>query len=186
MTLRKLPATLALGLVAALAAHAGLFRDGHAMGGAYAGLLLNMACLAAAGLFAILATLLISRVGFAADGSVLASRVEGRLPGALALFVATSFWFVLGESLEPQHAAPSLLLTILALALFACVVWMATRAVVRWVADVVFAIARALYAAREVVRPRVFQPLAIARLAPSLRRRFARPPPSILTIALNY
>ena len=75
VTLRKLPVTLVFGLVAALAAHAGLFGGEHAMGGGFSGALLEGALSALAGLGAF-AGLLLFGTRNAADGTVLVARLS--------------------------------------------------------------------------------------------------------------
>jgi hypothetical protein len=182
VTLRKIPAALALGLVAAFVAHAGLFGGQHAMGGSYDGLLTDLACFGAVGLATLAAAATLAGVRFAADGSVIAARIERHLPGLFPVVVSTVAWFALGEGLESAHAVVALPLAIVALALAAFLVLAVTRAVVRWIAAVAIAIARAILVD---LRPAVSfapAPLAVAPRNPFFRRRFARPPPSLLTI----
>jgi uncharacterized membrane-anchored protein len=179
VSLKQLPGALALGLVAALAGHAALFHGDHAIGGAYHLLLLQGAAVAGFSFAGALGALLWSGARFAADGSVLASRIAARLPGLAMTVLSSALWFSLGEQIEPHHAATPLGLTIIALVCAAALVVGVARAAVRWIAHVAFSIARASG------RPELAE--GRLRLRPTPRftqndgtgRRFARPPPIV-------
>ena len=81
VTLRKVPAALALGLLASMLAHGGLYGGEHAMGGGYHAALVQMALAGAVGLFLFFGLLAASGKNAVVDGSVLAARLLERLPG---------------------------------------------------------------------------------------------------------
>ncbi|HYL27122.1 MAG TPA: hypothetical protein VEW74_04750 [Candidatus Nitrosotalea sp.] len=180
MTLRKVPGAIALGLLASLAAHAALYGDGHAMGGAYHALLLEAGIGGALSLLLFFGGLAWVESGLTADGSVLAVRLRERLPGLGAILAATCAWYAAGEGLEPHHGAASPLALAIVLAAAA---WLVAR-LAHAVAD---AFARAavatqsssfvprtpLWKRRERVRP-LYRRVLLAR------RRFARPPPILV------
>ena len=108
VTLRKVPGALALGLLASLMAHGGLYGGEHAVGGNYHGLLLQAAFAGAVGLFGFFALLALRAArGRAVTGSVLAARLTERLPGYGMLCIAATAWYATAECLEPHHAAAS-------------------------------------------------------------------------------
>ena len=73
MALRKVPAAFALGLLASILAHGGLYGGEHAMGGGYHALLLQAALAGGVGLlvfFGLLAATALARGGIMAGGAV--------------------------------------------------------------------------------------------------------------------
>ncbi len=179
VTLRQAPGALVLGLAAALLGHAALFHGDHAMGGAYNGLLLQAGGTAAFALVGTLAALLVNGAKFAADGSVLASRIAARLPGFPMLAASTLLWFSLGERIEPQHGATPLPLTLLALVIATFAIAALARGIVRWLAQAVFGITRSL-CHPELVEGRLNTYATPGRAQrDTTGRRFARPPPIV-------
>jgi hypothetical protein len=177
VTLRKVPGALALGLLASLAAHAALFGDEHAMGGAYHALLLQVALGAGLSLLVFLAGLAWSQRGVAADGSVLASRLRERLPGQQWVFAATAVWYAGAEAIEPHHASVSAAAAALVLAAAAWLVTRLAQAVARAFADIVIGVARIAFSPRAPSWQRRPRSRPLRRRFCSARRRYARPPP---------
>ncbi|MBV8147774.1 MAG: hypothetical protein JO092_01640 [Candidatus Eremiobacteraeota bacterium] len=179
MTLRQTPGALVLGLVAALVGHAALFGGEHAIGGAYHSLLLQVAAAAGFGFGGALGALLWSGARFAADGSVLATRIAAHLPGLPGVAVSTALWFSLGERLEPHHAGTPLAFALVALLGAAALILGIARALVRWIAHIAFAISRAKTCGA-VVRARADTNGPVFRAQrDATGRRFARPPPIV-------
>ena len=177
VTLRKVPGALILGLLASLAAHAGLYGGGHAMGGSYNGLLLEIAAAGLVGLATFFGSLAWGSAGGAADGTVVAARLRDRLPGAASVLLSAGLWFAAAESIEPSHAGMSVVASLGALigAAFA-VTWLA-RAITGAIARAVLAVARTRFSPRTPSwRPRAHRPVAVRRILLT-SRRFARPPP---------
>jgi hypothetical protein len=182
VTLRKVPATLILGLLASLAGHTALFGQGHAMGGGYHAVLVQVALAGALCLLAAFGALAWSGSAGTADGSVVAARLRIRLPGAASLFAATLLWYGAAEALEPHHAPASSVTALLALAGIAWLVLRLANAIVAIVAGAAIAVRRTPFAPRATPwyrRPRTH---LVARRAPFARRRFARPPPAFALI----
>ncbi len=182
MTLRKVPAALALGLLASILAHGGLYGGEHAMGGGYHALLLQVALAGGLGLLVFFGLLAASGANAAVNGSVLAARLSERLPGFGSLCLAAAAWYGVAECLEPQHAAASLLAVPLSLAAAAWLVSLLTRAVVAVLAGAVLAAWRAAFSPRTTAWFRRLHSLRPTRRILWTRRRFARPPP----IGLDY
>lgn len=183
MTLRKVPGTLALGLLTSLVAHAALYRGGHLEGGAYHGLLLQAAVAGAVGLLVAFGLLAWSGARSLSDGSILAARLHDRLPGWGGLAASAAIWFGLAEWVEPHHsgAAPWIVLVCLA-----AVSWLVARLAgffVRALARLAIAIVRAAFAQRLIPWTPLRRTAPITRRALWVRRRFARPPP--IAIALR-
>lgn len=177
MTLRKVPGALALGLLASLAAHAALFGDGHAMGGAFHAALLQAAVVAATGLLLGLSALAWSEGRLTADGSVIASRLRDRLPTTWGVIASAAAWYAVAEAIEPQHAAVSPLFAAIALAACGWLFLRLALAFVRVVGAAVFAIRRSSFSPRLPIRKRRPQLPPLSRRPVFARRRFARPPP---------
>jgi len=177
VTLRKVPGALILGLLASLAAHAGLYGSGHAMGGSYHGLLLQIALAGILGLIAFFGGLAWGAAGSTSDGTVLAVRLRERLPSGAWVLLSAAAWYVTGESIEPGHAAASLAGSLAAL-LFAsyAVAWLA-RVITGAVARAVLAVARTAFSPRTPSWQRFARRTPARRRPPHTRRRFARPPP---------
>jgi hypothetical protein len=166
-------------LLASLGAHAALYGGGHEMGGSYHALLLQAALAGSVTFLAFFGSLASDGAAHVTDGSVLASRLARRLPGLASLFAATSFWYVVAERIEPHHAGTPLVPSILALVGAAWIVLRLAKAIVQTLAGAVFAARRSPWAARTPRWIRRAPALPIARRSPLLRRRFARPPPSV-------
>lgn len=149
------------------------------MGGAYSALLLQAGSTAIFALGGILTALLWGGAKFAADGSVLASRIAARLPGFPMLAASTLFWFALGERIEPQHGTTPLPLSLLVLLVAAFAIQALARSVVRWLAQAVFSIARPS-CHPELVEGRLNTYATPGRAQrDTTGRRFARPPPIV-------
>jgi hypothetical protein len=178
MKAREFPGALALGLLASLTAHTALFGGEHEMGGAYHAELVTVALAALGGFLAGFGALAWIGARHTADGSVLASRLFRRLPGIGPVLGATALWFALGERLEQGHAPAALWSTVAAIAAAAFLVLWLARAALRVLARAVIAVSGAAYADRLAIRLRIGAPVFVPAPAPSLRRRFARPPPA--------
>ena len=174
---REFPGALILGLLASLVAHAAIFGGDHAMGGPYNGLLLQLALVGSLGMSAAFAALAWGGAGAVAEGSVLAARIGDRLPAFPALLGATCLWFALAERIEPEHAAASLLVTVLCLVVSAVLFGIAARFILRLLVGVTFIVSRPRFSGRVPAWIRHTQPRPIKLRSPLLRRRFARPPP---------
>lgn len=177
MTLRKVPGALALGLLASLAAHGGLFGDEHAMGGNYHALLGQLAATAAGALLLCFGLLALRGAGAAATGSVLAARLSERLPPFAIVFSASALWYAAAECLEPQHAAAPLVAAAFFLALASWLIVGCARFILTALAEAVIAVRGAAFAPRTpawLARVRLQRPV---RRIYRARRRFARPPP---------
>jgi hypothetical protein len=173
----QLPGTLALGLIAALLAHAAAYGGSHAMGGAYHGVLLDLSEIAVALSIVIASAMAWSGARKVANGSVLAARLRDCLPGWIPIAGSASGWFVLAEHLEPHHAeAPLLLLGVL----LACASWFVlvlARGLLAVLAGAAVAV-RKRYAVRLAL-------LCVQRVSESplpyivlrSKYRYARPPP---------
>lgn len=182
MTLRKVPGPLTLGLLASLAAHAGLYGTGHAMGGTYHGLLLQIALAGLLGLIAFFGGLAWGEAGSTSDGTVLAARLRERLPNRAVVLLSAASWYVIGESVEPGHAAASLVASLAALLLASFVVAWFARVVTGAIARAVLTVARTLFSPRVPSWGRA-QRTPARRRALHSRRRFARPPPIALAFS---
>jgi hypothetical protein len=177
VTLRKVPAALALGLLASILAHGGLYGGEHAMAGSYHALLLQAALAGGVGLLVFFGLLAASGANAALDGSVLATRLAERLPGYGSLLVATAAWYGIAECLEPHHAAASLLAVPLSLAGASWLVALLSRGVLAVLAGAVIAAWRAAFSPRTPEWFRRLQSPRPTRRILWTRRRFARPPP---------
>lgn len=182
MTLRKVPAALALGLLASMLAHGGLYGGEHAMGGGYHAALVQTALAGAVGLFLFFGLLAASGKNSVVNGSVLAARLLERLPGYGPLCIAAAAWYGVAECLEPQHAAASLLGVPLLLAAASWLVAVLTRCIVAVLAGALIAAWRAAFSPRTPTWSARSYSLRPTRRILWTRRRFARPPP----IGLDY
>ena len=152
------------------------------MGGAYHGMLLQLALGGTFGVGVAFAALAWSGAGQVADGSILAARLGERLPGLPMLLATTTFWFALGERVEPEHAAASLILTLLSLVICAALLRVVVQHALRLLLGAVFAVPRTRFAGRTPLWARRSRSLPTLRRSPLLRRRFARPPPITATV----
>ena len=177
MTLRKVPAAVALGLLASLAAHAAVYGREHAVGGNQHALLLEIAAGALVALVSAALLLAWSGARMAMTGSVLSARLTCRLPGFVPLLGSTVLWYAGIERLEPQHADASLLSVGLSLVVAAWLVARLCRRLCAVLAKTILSIAAPPFNARTFAWfvSRTSAPLR-RRILPS-HRRFARPPP---------
>lgn len=177
VTLRKVPGTLTLGLLASLAAHAALYGGGHAMGGSYHGLLVEAALAGLLGLVAFFGGLAWGETGSTSDGTILATRLRERLPGGTAVLLSAAVWYVIGESIEPGHAAASITGSLIALlGASLAVAWFA-RVITRAIARAVVAVANTAFSPRTPSWQRRARGAPARRRLLHTHRRFARPPP---------
>jgi MFS family permease len=173
----RAPGAAALGLLAALTAHTAAYGSGHAMGGAYHGVLVSLSCVAALG--ALLAGASVAWIGGrrTIDGSVLATQLRSRLPGMVPVVAAAAAWFVLGEAIEPHHDAASPALVCAAVLVAAWLLLLLARALLGLLASIAIAVRSAGFAPRAPVWVLRFAPAPRARRALHRARRYARPPP---------
>jgi hypothetical protein len=179
---RKVPGALALGLLASLGAHAALYGNEHAMGGGYHALLVQVAIGGALSLLVGFGALAWSAAGRTPDGSVLATRLNERLPGIAALALTATLWFGIAEAIEPHHAGAATLVTLLVLAVMAAIARQIAILAIAFIARVVFAIARLAFSPRAPHWARRPRTSALRRFFFGARRRFARPPPIVATL----
>jgi hypothetical protein len=184
VTLRKVPGTLALGLLASLAAHAALFGGEHAMGGAYHALLMQGALGGTLSLVLFFGALAWTEAGRTSDGSVLAARLRERLPSVTSILPAAILFFGLAEAVEPHHAGASPIAVLLVLPLAAWFTGVLARGIIEAIAGAVIAAPRTPYTARAPSWKRRARVQPIRRRPLWSRRRFARPPP-IAIVALR-
>ncbi|MBV9718271.1 MAG: hypothetical protein JOZ77_03070 [Candidatus Eremiobacteraeota bacterium] len=177
MTLRKVPGALALGLLAALAAHTALFGGEHAMGGTYHAFLLQAALVAGLGLVVFFGALAWTESANATEGTVLAARLRERLPGLASTFAAALLWYLAAEMLEPHHAGAPPIAALLILAIAAWLTLRLAGATAIVLGGAAIAILRLSFAPRTPSWQRRATARPIARRRPLTRRRFARPPP---------
>lgn len=172
--MRTALAAAALGLPSALLAHALVFGNDHAAGGALQSAALALAALVLVAACALHAIRL-------SQGSVVARRLTERIPHAITLAVTTGGWFALLERCETPHAIPPLAVAAaIAIACFA--VLAIVRSAARCIASIALAFTSAL---RPFAMPAVpvidlgFAPapalLALART----HRLYSRPPPAL-------
>jgi hypothetical protein len=177
VTLRKVPGALALGLLASLMAHGGLYGGEHSVGGSYHDLLLQAAFSGAVGLFGFFAWLALRGARTAVTGSILAARLTERLPGFGLLFCAATTWYAAAECLEPHHATASWFAVPLLLAAASWLVAFMTRGALAILARAVLAVFGAAFAGRDPAwLARTYARRPVRRVART-HRRFARPPP---------
>lgn len=168
----------ALGLPAAVLAHALAFGGGHAIGGNLHALVLDLVavCCAAAGgaLFAVSCL----SAGATPQGTLAAMRLRASLPSAPWLFAGACVWFAAIEFGEAHHSI-ALVQTAISLAAASWLIRSVFRAIARVLACVVWAAASV---ARSQTAPWVaffFAPAAPRRPALTHRfRLFSRPPPA--------
>ncbi|HET7813394.1 MAG TPA: hypothetical protein VFL13_03390 [Candidatus Baltobacteraceae bacterium] len=167
-------AAAALGLPSALLAHALVFGNDHAAGGA-----LQSAVLAFAALALVLCVSL--RAARLAQGSVVARRMLDCVPHAATLAAASGAWFGIIELCESPHAIPPLAVAA-AIAIACFVIIAALRGTARCIATIALAVITAL---REFVIPALPAADIAFALAPAslplarTHRLFSRPPPAL-------
>lgn len=177
MKLRELPGALVLGLLAALAAHGGLYGGGHAAGGAYHGLLASLALAGGAGLGMAAALAAWLGRGEYAEGSILARRLSLLLPGVSALSGCAFAWYTLAEAIEGNHGGVPLALAIGALFVTCALMLLSLRAVLRLLAAIAVRMVHVPHAVRPVRWIRRLWRTVVIPPAPQRTQRFARPPP---------
>lgn len=162
----------ALGLPAALLAHALVFGADHAIAGA-----LQFAVFAAGGLFFLIAASL--HTSSAIQGSIAASRVRLAAPGFVALLCSGGAWFALIEWCEPRHGIAPVAVAA-ALALACLLIILAMRSFAAFVAHVTLTIVRGSVPVRapQFTISRVFEPVLSSQSLAHAVRRFSRPPPA--------
>jgi hypothetical protein len=179
--LRQFPAAAILGLLASLAAHAASYGGDHQAGGAYHSTLVLLALAGVGGFVASVAALAWFGVRRHADGSILAAALRPMVPPIAGLAVSAGLWFGAIEGLESPHAwHASLVVVALFLIAASLLINLASRALVRAIAAIVVAIARAPFARRPVCYRRRFAHRSSARRTCFVYRRFARPPPGVM------
>lgn len=147
------------------------------MGGPYHDLLLTYVDAGVGSL--ILAALALAWVGSGHifDGSVLAARLSGYLPGIPILALTTAGWYQLFESVEGSHGGENVLVIAVALLLAVVFVHWIARTAIAAIAALILSVFRSPFAPRVRLWIRYAEhPLPIRDGAP-LRRWFARPPP---------
>lgn len=161
-----------LGLPAALLAHAFVFGDDHAAGGAA-----HIIALAAAAVFGLAALAL--HTGSIVQGSILASRLQANMPRLAPLAVSAGAWYALLEACEPHHTFNTIAV---ALAVFAAslLVRGALSLAARTLRSIVVAFCGCEHYLQDAFNPYVSlayaAPLRLPAFAHS-RRLFSRPPP---------
>ncbi len=177
VTLRKIPAGLALGLVASLTAHVALYGREHAVGGAYHALLMQISSAAALAFIAMLGALAWSQSRHLADGRALAAFLRERLPSLGTVVTSAAAWYAGVEAIEPHHAGASGFALVAALGAASYAVLSLARAMTDTFAHAAITISRTSFSPRVPTwrhRPRE---RVVARHSFQARRRFARPPP---------
>jgi len=177
VTLRKVPAAVALGLLASLAAHAAIFGGEHSVGGAYHALLVQAAFAGSVGLLVALASLAWAGARYVSDGSILAARLASRLPGFGWIAASGALWLGLAEGIEPHHAGALPLAVPVVLAAAAWAMGRLCRLALALISTVVVVVSKTAFAPRTPpwIRHAFARPLPRRRIF--ARRRFARPPP---------
>ncbi len=181
--LRQFPAVAILGLLASLLAHAAIYGGDHVAGGAYHSSLMVLALVGVGGFVVAIAVLAWFGARRRADGSILASALRPFVPPVAALVASSSVWFATIESLESEHSWNASLVTV-ALFLIAAglLINMASRALVRAIAEIAVAIVRTPFARRPACYRRRFTHRSSARRVYFIYRRFARPPPGSMLV----
>ena len=175
---RQLPGLAILGLLASLLAHTASYGGNHELGGAFHTTLELLALVGAGAFAASIGALAWVGARRQAQGSILAAALRPLVPSAGSLMVSAGLWFVLIESLEPEHLwHASLLVVTLCLVAASLLVAFTARTLLRAVAAIVLAIARLPFVRRPVCYRRRFTHRSSARRAVFVYRRFARPPP---------
>lgn len=177
VTLRKIPAGLALGLFASLAAHLALYGRQHAVGGASHAVLMQISSAAALACIAMLGALAWSQSRHFADGRALAASLRERLPGLGTVVTSAAAWYAVVEAIEPHHAGASGFAPIAALAAASYAVLRLARAMAGTFAHAAMTIFRTSFSPRVPAWRRRPRERVVARRSSQARRRFARPPP---------
>jgi hypothetical protein len=184
--LRQLLPVASLGLLAALLAHTASYGSDHVVGGSHH-VALELLALAGVGAFAMAAAgIAWLGAGRYADGSVLAAAIRPLVPSLSGLLASATVWFVLIESIEPEHATQAPILVVglclfaaSALLAFAAKWFVAAIAVIVTLAGITLA-----FAPRVASYRRRFEHVSSARRTDFVYRRFARPPPGLTLLPI--
>ncbi|MGA8797376.1 MAG: hypothetical protein WB526_09995 [Candidatus Cybelea sp.] len=174
--LRRLPGALTLGLLAAFASHALVYGNGHVMGGAYADALRSLAAAAVTALAAFWTAIAWVSRGRVSNGSILACSMASVMPSVFSVIVAASGWFYFVESVESGHSAPPSALIVGALVIAGGAVTFLSRAVLRALAKIVFAMKSGGFKRRSPWTPVADTSVSLEPVARTWRL-FSRPPP---------
>ncbi len=177
VTLRKIPAGLALGLLASLTAHVALYGRQHAVGGAYHALLMQISAAAALAFIALLGAVAWRQSRHLAGSRALAASLRERLPGLGTVVTSAAAWYAGVEAIEPHHAGASGFALVAALAAASYAVLRLARAMADAFAHAAIAISRTSFSPRVPAWQRRPRERVIARHSLQARHRFARPPP---------
>ena len=175
--LRRLPGALTLGLLAAFASHALVYGNGHVMGGAYGDALRSLAAAAVTALAAFWTAIAWVSRGRVSNGSILASLMASVMPSVFSVIVAASGWFYLVESVESGHSAPPSALIVGALVIAGGAVTLLSRAVLRALAKIVFAMNSGGFRRRSPAWTHAADTSVSLEPVAHTWRLFSRPPP---------
>ena len=183
VTLRKIPAGLALGLFASLTAHVALYGGQHAVGGAYHALLMQISSAAVLTFIAMLGALAWSQSRHLADGRALAASLRERLPGLGTVVTSAAAWYAGVEAIEPHHAGAAGFALVAALCAASYAVLRLARAMTETFAYAAITISRTSFSPRVPAWRRRPRERVAARHSFQARRRFARPPPNAFSFS---
>jgi len=179
---RRLPGVALLGLLTAILAHTAAYGNNHTLGGSYH-MALELLALVGTGTLAMAVAALAALGARHADGSVLAAALARLCPGLVELAASGAVWFAAIETLEPEHPMKApLALIVLALAVSAFLVSLATRSFVQAIAALALAIVTQRFVRRPVTYRRRFTRPSSARRTAFINRRYIRPPPITVTL----
>ena len=177
VTLRKIPAGLALGLIASLIAHVVLYGKQHAIGGTYHALLMQISSTAVLAFIALLGALAWSKSRQLANGLALAASLRERLPDLGTIVTSGAAWYAGVEAIEPHHAGASGFTLLAALVAASYVLLHVARAMTETFAHAAIMISRTSFSPSVPAWRRRPRERVVARHSFQARRRFARPPP---------
>ncbi|HEY1653495.1 MAG TPA: hypothetical protein VGF86_00100 [Candidatus Tumulicola sp.] len=173
---RRFASALALGPLAAAAAHAIAYGNGHVMGGAYGGALCVLTLLASSSIAAVGLGACLTASANSGQRRALAAHVQKLLPSVPILCLSAGGWFWLAESIESAHSwAPGWWLAIAAAS--ALVRYVAGRAL-RAAAVAALAIRANGFDVRSYRWARVAERSVVAISNVRVCRLFSRPPPA--------
>lgn len=179
VTLRKIPAGLALGLIASLIAHVALYGRQHAVGGTYHALLMQISSTAVLAFIALLGALAWSQSRNLADGRALATFLRERLPSLGTVVTSGAAWYAGVEAIEPHHAGASGFALLAALGAASYALLHLARAMADTFAHAAIMISRTSFSPAVPAWRRRPRERVVARHSIQARRRFARPPPIV-------
>jgi hypothetical protein len=175
--MRRLPGALALGLLAALLAHAFVYGDTHAMGGSYDAALQALGTTGAMGLTAFWLAICVASRGKFCQGSVLTAGIGALLPSLSATYAASLGWFWLAESVEGGHAWAPTGCILFALFLAAALTRLLATAALRALAKIAVLWDSGGFRKRAPFRIPVVERLIAGVPVVRALRLFSRPPP---------